>query len=126
MKTTPRTPKPGRQSPVALALTMAAAAAGWVIGGRLAALGGACGALAAVGYCRSYLRSHAAGSARAARPAPAGEAAARLVITVGFGVGMFLVGRPAVLAYLMAFGAVFVALVVPEIARVTRQIRARK
>jgi hypothetical protein len=114
---------------VALALGLAAVAAGaaYVLGGSEASLGGAAGSLVAAGYSWSFLHAHLARTARGAGfdAAIAGSAVTRLVVAGGVGLAMWMVGRPAIMAYLAAFGASFAILAAPQVVNVMRQIRTR-
>lgn len=114
---------------VALALGLAAGAAGaaYLLGGSKASLGGAAGSLVAAGYSWSFLRAHLARTARGGGldASMARGAVTRLVVAGGVGVAMWLVGRPAIMAYLAAFGASFAILAAPKVVNVIQQIRTR-
>jgi hypothetical protein len=47
------------------------------------------------------------------------------VVAGGAGVAMWMVGRPAIMAYLAAFGASFAILAAPQVVNGMRQIRTR-
>jgi hypothetical protein len=112
---------------LALGLAVVAAGAAYLVGGSEAALGAAAGSLVAAGYSWSFLRAHLARTARGAGldAAMAGGALTRLVAAGGIGVAMWMVGRPAIMAYLAAFGASFAILAAPQVVNVMRQIRTR-
>ena len=50
----------------------------------------------------------------------------RLVVAGAVAVAMGMVGRPAVVAYLLSFGVAFALVVARELPRMARQIRERK
>jgi hypothetical protein len=112
---------------VALVLALLCGATGYLLDGSTAALGGACGALVAAGYSWSFLRSHLARTSRGAGldATIAGGAMTRLVVAGGFGIAMWMTGRPAVMAYLLAFGAAFLVLAAPQVVKVIKQVRTR-
>jgi hypothetical protein len=112
---------------LALGLAVAAAGVGYVLGGSKAALGAVAGSLVAAGYSWSFLRAHVARTARGAGldATIAGGAMARLVVSGAVGIAMWMVGRPAIMAYLAAFGASFAILTAPQVLKVMKQIRSR-
>lgn len=111
---------------LAVVLGALAAAAGLLIGGARVALGGASGVLVAAGYAWSFLRSHLSRSSKGRFDAMvAGGALGRLVLAGAVGLAMWLTGRPAVMAYLLAFGAAFLIFAAPQVLKATRQIRTQ-
>ena len=106
-----------------LALGALAAGIGYLAGGSQAALGAACGGIVASGYAWSFLKGHLLGGSRGNRidAAVAGGAITRLIVAGVAGVVMWFVGRHAVEAYLVAFGAAFLALTAPQVVRLVRK-----
>lgn len=109
---------------VPLGAASALGAYGW--SGQRAAFGAAIGALGAGVYAWSYLRSHLARRERerAFDPALARQAAIRLAAAVAAGAGVYVLGRPALLGFLAAFGAAFAVIVVTELPRMARHVKA--
>lgn len=105
-----------------LALGALAAGMGYLAAGSQAAFGAACGGIVASGYSWSFLKGHLVPASRGNRidAAVAGGAMTRLIVAGVAGVVMWAVGRHAVLAYLVAFGAAFVALTAPQVVRLVR------
>lgn len=93
-----------------------------------AAIGAAVGSLAAGFYSIGYLRSHLASAGNHVRPFDAGiakQAMFRLVLVGMLGLGAYSNGRPAFIAYLSSFALCFAVLIVSEIPRATKQLRAK-
>ena len=79
--------------------------------------------------CVRVLVELPAGSPREDHPGPgldaalAGGAMTRLVVAGAVAVAMWMVGRPAVVGYLLSFGVAFALVVARELPRMARQIR---
>jgi hypothetical protein len=117
--------KTGVLAVTALVLAALCGVIGYLVAGSEAALGGACGALVAAGYSWSFLRSHLARTARGTGldAIVAGGAMLRLVVAGSVGLVLWAMGRPAVMAYLLAFGAAFLVLSAPQVVKVVKQVR---
>jgi hypothetical protein len=111
---------------LALALGALAAGIGYLADGSKAALGAACGGVVASGYSWSFLKSHLVTASGRNRidAALAGGAMTRLIVAGVAGVVMWVVGRHAVEAYLLAFGIAFLALTAPQVMRLVRTAKA--
>lgn len=109
-----------------IVLGLVAGPAGSAWGGSRGGLGALLGALAAGTYAWSYLGSHLFRAARERfyEPALIRQGLLRLGAVAVLGGGLWLAGRPAILSYLVAFGAGFGVLVALEAPRVARQLRA--
>lgn len=106
-------------------LAFVAALIGFGWGGIPAAGGAAGGALIAGIYAATYVRSHLRERERAFDRATAASTFLRLLLVALGGVVASIVGRSAIIAYLLSFAMTFAVLVVAEIPRITRQLRQR-
>lgn len=114
-----------RHGGVVLALAAVAAVIGALAAGAQAAFGAACGGVVAYGYSWSFQRDHLAKSARGPGldAALAGGAMGRLVLAGAVALTMWMIGRRAVVAYLLSFGVALALLLARDFARIVRQVR---
>ena len=111
----------------AAALGALAAAIAFGTKGAPAAFGAFMGALAAGYYAGGYLRSHIARAVRTEffDRSLARQALQRLIVTAALAFGAFLSGRAAFMSYLVTFAVGFAVLVISEMPRASRQLKAR-
>jgi len=111
----------------ALAVVVVGSLVAFLASGPTAAVGAAAGVLAACFYAWGYIGSHVSriGRERAFDPVLARTAVFRMLAVGLAGAAMYLVGRTALMAFLLSFAVAFIVLVSSEIPRVTRHLRAR-
>lgn len=111
-----------------LSLAVVGAVIAMGLGSRLAALGAFTGTFAAGVYAMGFLRSHldrAGLQTKAFDGGLAGKAVLRLLAVAVVGVGSYYLGRAAFTAYLISFAISFAILVISEIPRASKQLKAR-
>lgn len=111
----------------ALVLGAISAVAGLGQFGSAGALGAAAGVLGAAFYAWGYITSHL-GRVERDRffdPDLARSAVIRMVLIAALGAGTYLLGRDALVAFLLSFALAFLVLVGTEIPRMTQVLRAR-
>lgn len=111
----------------ALALAVVSALAGLLLKGPETAFGVFLGAAGGAAYVWGYLRSHLAraGRERMMDASLLGSATLRFVLLAVFAVGVYLISREAFMGFLVGFALSFGVLLISEVPRVTRQLRAR-
>lgn len=111
-----------------LALGAIAALIAMGSGGASVAFGAGLGALAAGFYGVNFLRSHLNRLGNLERifdSSVAKMATIRLIVVVAGGIGAYALGKPAAVAYLASFAVCFAVIVISEIPRASKQLRAR-
>lgn len=111
----------------ALALGVVSALVALFLNGPEAAFGVFLGVAGGAVYVWGYLRSHMARAGREQMMDTSllASATLRFVLLAVFGVGVYLISRDAFIGFLVGFALSFGVLLISEVPRVTRHLRAR-